>query len=525
MASTRASSLETTVFAVPTDNSLASLLVGEKWGGAVGEPLTISYSFATASSRYGYSGEWTTGGAPLDAEEQAAAELALANYAAVADITFIETAETATEVGDIRFAESAMLAYDGASAWTYTPDSGAWAADVWLNPTVFSAWYEDDPGSWNYVTLLHEIGHALGLKHSFEADLYSGAVLPEDTDTYHYTVMTYYAYPGDMWAEASIYPTTLMLYDIAAVQYLYGANWDYASGDDSYVYSGTGAYLETIWDGGGIDAIVYDSTTGGVIDLRDGQFSQLGQPVTYSNGASDPRTVAIAYDAVIENAVGGAGDDLIIGNDGVNVLSGGAGADEVDAGAGNDAVLGGEGADGLDGSAGDDLMLGGAGDDVYAVDSPGDGIREAAGGGTDQVWAACSYQLGDNVENLALIGSAAIDGVGNEQANILYGNDAANRLTGGMGADTITGGGGADQFCYMSPAEGGDTITDFAAGTDQVLIYGAAFGNLGVGTLSAADFDAWFAFDAATATLSYDGTVLAVLDGVTTLSAANIIVV
>jgi len=85
------------------------------------------------------------------------------------------------------------------------------------------------------------------------------------------------------------------------------------------------------------------------------------------------------------------------------------------------------------------LLVGGAGDDTYVVDDFGgtgvDIVVEASGDGTDTVESWASYALGPNVENLTLLGSAAINGTGNELDNVLFGNAGKNTLTGGAGDD------------------------------------------------------------------------------------------
>jgi len=127
----------------------------------------------------------------------------------------------------------------------------------------------------------------------------------------------------------------------------------------------------------------------------------------------------------------------------------------------------------LDGGGGVDTMMGGTGDDSYVTDG-GDTITENAGEGNDNVLSSASYILGSNLENLTLVGAAAIDGTGNESANVLVGNSGANSLSGGGGADSINGGGGADimlggQGNDTFVTDGGDTITENAGeGTDTV---------------------------------------------------------
>jgi Ca2+-binding RTX toxin-like protein len=147
------------------------------------------------------------------------------------------------------------------------------------------------------------------------------------------------------------------------------------------------------------------------------------------------------------NLVGGEDVDYLYGNVTNDILSGLGGDDSLYGGAGNDLLDGGIGADG---------MIGGSGNDLYTVDEVGDGVTEQAGQGTDTVQSSVTYALGANVENLTLIGNAAINGSGNSLNNILAGNGAVNVLTGGAGNDT-----------YVVGA--GDTIVEAAgSGTDII---------------------------------------------------------
>ncbi len=102
---------------------------------------------------------------------------------------------------------------------------------------------------------------------------------------------------------------------------------------------------------------------------------------------------------------------------------------------GDDTLQGGAGNDRLEGGSGRDAMYGGAGNDTYQLGNTGDSVHENAGEGIDLVEATITYTLAANVENLTLMGTAAIKGTGNELNNTLVGNDAANVLDGGGGVD------------------------------------------------------------------------------------------
>lgn len=196
----------------------------------------------------------------------------------------------------------------------------------------------------------------------------------------------------------------------------------------------------------------------------------------------------------IENAIGGAGADSMAGHGRANVLDGGGGDDTLSGLAGDDLLLGGAGNDSLRGGPGADTLQGGAGDDILVVEDATDIVIELAGQGIDRVVSTIEFTLTAHVEQLALIGTSAIGGTGNAEANLLLGNRAANllrgqegadtlsggkgddTLVGGSGADHLTGGGGGDIFRYGSAAEGGDRIFGYRGADDSIEVSAAGFG-------------------------------------------------
>jgi hypothetical protein len=190
--------------------------------------------------------------------------------------------------------------------------SGLFDSDVWIDTQVAGEVFEE--GTLGYATLIHEIGHAIGLKHP------DSQMLSWIEATRQFTVMGYGEHPG-AFEDVSSY----MSYDIAALQHLYGTNETATAGDDTY---SVGNEVRTIWDAGGTDTLdVSGSTTNTVVDLNDGAFS--------STGGQD-NNIAIAFGATIENAVGSAQNDVIIGNEADNWIDGGAGNDMFTGGAGLD---------------------------------------------------------------------------------------------------------------------------------------------------------------------------------------------
>jgi len=236
-------------------------------------------------------------------------------------------------------------------------------------------------------------------------------------------------------------------------------------------------------DGGtGDDIYFVDQYSDDGISLNDDQVIEAaGAGVDLVNS-----TVSYTLTANVENltllgsaAINGTGNDLaniITGNNANNILSGGLGDDTLNGGDGNDTLLGGAGADRLDGGTGADVMTGGADNDIYIVDTYSDDgnsanddqVIEVAGGGIDTVNASVSFVLGSEVENLTLTGTAAINGTGNNLANVLTGNSAANTLLGLDGNDTINGNAGEDT---IRGGNGNDTIN---GGADNDSIFGDA---------------------------------------------------
>jgi len=218
-------------------------------------------------------------------------------------------------------------------------------------------------------------------------------------------------------------------------------------------------------------------------------------------------------------ATGNALANELRGNAGANTLAGREGDDRILAGAGDDLLAGGAGDDLLDGGAGDDLldggtgadrMSGGTGDDTYRVDEAGDVVIERPGEGRDEVRASVSLALAANVEDLILLGSAALEGrgnrldnviVGNDGANVLHGLDGSDELAGGAGADWLDGGRGADRMrggtgddsyrvdhpldrVVEQPGEGDDTVLatvsyTLPAEVERLVLLGTALAGTG----------------------------------------------
>ncbi|MCL4745081.1 MAG: M10 family metallopeptidase C-terminal domain-containing protein [Burkholderiaceae bacterium] len=366
----------TSLYTTLTGSAGADSLLGmSKWGGAPGTGAMLSYSFPTLASQFDLSDVWgaygtstgsagaltAPGFAAFDADQQAATALALAAFANVANLGFtLVAAEAGGGTLRFNFTDGPAMEADTA-AYSVLPMDTAESADTFFNATYLSGGFA--PGTQNFLTLTHELGHALGLKHPFETATFGSPVgWPRNDTTLPFTgsdtltgfsssdtVMAYNDLRGrDEIGVVQFAPTTLMRFDIQALQYIYGPNMDFNAGDTVYSFLSDQQVHQTIWDGGGNDTIAVSGPGASRIDLTPGSWSEIGAPLLYSlrnpnpgeqDPASNPQTLFIYDTVTIENAAGGAGDDEITGNAADNRLTGNAGFDALDGGAGFDVAV------------------------------------------------------------------------------------------------------------------------------------------------------------------------------------------
>ncbi|HEI9808614.1 TPA: M10 family metallopeptidase C-terminal domain-containing protein [Proteus mirabilis] len=324
-------------------------------------------------------------------------------------------------------------------------------------------------GSFVYHAFIHELGHSLGLFHIWE---YIPNEKHKVLDSLKYSVMSYKC-PDIKDADfGGLYPMTFMLLDILLLQYIYGPNMTTRLENNTYGFhsnTGRASYslnsiedklVSCIWDSGGIDTLDFSLyTVNQVINLNEGCFSDIGG--LRSN-------ISIAYKTIIENAIGGKGDDTLIGNPFYNNLIGGDGNDLFYGGDGNDLFYGGSGNDVIYGELGNDVLYGDDGDDML-IDYYGANMLDG-GKGNDRICAASTDR-------------------GLSGRNIIQGGEGDDEIYLGTGTHNVKGGQGNDTFnffCYEK-VESNSSIWDFEKNKDKITLITRDFRKIDISKMKKVD--------------------------------------
>ncbi len=445
----------------PSNNAtIDGLLSGLRWVSDTGsDTTTLSFSFPDANSMFstdpvrGYDTEGNephTGLDGLSVSAQAFFRSMLDNLSSFSKLAFVEVEDSGDSAGTIRVAYTGIEDED-AVAWAYLPGAYEAAGDIW----ILSANHGENDVDFGH-TLLHELGHALGLKHSFEEEGEFPA-LASSLEGVDYTVMSYSVsarFPNAQWAD--LWPQTYMYADILALQYMYGVNTETTAGADSYVYDQAARHYLTIWDYDGTDTLGVSGDRDVKLDLRPGSWSDVGTTVEYWDGSNffyDSNTVYIAPDTIIENAHGAEGDDTITGNDTANRLVGNEGDDYLDGGMGADVLVSGLGDDVAIAGLGNDTLWAGAGDSGNDIMAGGAGNDVVGGGAGNDLLIGGGLDDGDKMDVVSANEDATADG-----------NDI---IFGGAGDDTLLGGGWDDSVVDNGRYDEGEAVTS-GTGTDVI---------------------------------------------------------
>ena len=426
-------------------------LDGILWGGNrwnTGTSGQISYSF------------WNSGTESFDNSRGFNMDLLAYNWSSVGKASMVKALDTWETVADITFVNvgdnnaNATFGFyvvnnslDAAGMFVPPGERGAGVGYFnWQNPGVDYI-NGNQPGDRLFTTLIHELGHGLGLAHPHDngggSSIYPGVTSRfGDTGDFGlnqgiYTTMSYnkgITAVDNHYSYQYGYQGTPMAFDIAAIQHLYGANMNHNTDDNTYylpTINASGTSFSSIWDAGGTDKISgLGASSGVVINLNDATLN-----ITDGAGAGGYLSrvkgifggFTIANSVIIENADGSNYNDVLVGNEFNNVLSGNSGNDTLLGLGGNDILAGGSGNDRLLGySSGEeyDALIGGNGFDTFVLGNSSNAFYQGDGLAiiTDFNWILDSIEVKGSSSQYSLvfdnwIGDSAYD------TAILYGND------------------------------------------------------------------------------------------------------
>jgi len=431
---------------------------------------------------------------------------AMIDSVVAADFTRVTDANTARATADLVIVSAGNSTQPGLEGFFRFPGDATrapgdnWSIGVFSSDlSVMNANPERGGGEYRNWTIIHEIGHGLGIYHPFQGN--AANTIGAAMDNERYTVMSY---TGSSQASTYGHAVTMMALDIAALQQQYGVE-AYATGNSSYtLFDAQGGDLSlaegamaigrayaTIWDTGGIDTIRYGNSSNMVlINLNDATLDRSGvaqdaaaavtalqhttifgnlsaglrsaitspdyhaggffsQVLTQSGGSYSAIDggFSIAYGAVIENAVGGAAGDLLIGNEQANTLAGLGG---------NDTLIGSGGNDTLDGGAGTDTAAYAGNRADYTITRANGLVTVSHSGveGSDTLANMEFAQFLDALVDLNNLG-AGVNTSGTAGNDSLVGTEGNDTLIGLGGSDTLVGGAGNDRLEGDGGASGG----------------------------------------------------------------------
>ena len=354
------SKLSTTVISIPSDTS--DYIKGLSWGGSkwnwnYGDSNKLKYYFGIgATSSNCPAGVTYLNGSAISTSAWTTAEKSAMRVGLLKWLKIIGMYET---ISDIEGGEVYNEADSNLKFYLTTENTGYYGAQ--FGPHSYypgvgiyvrysgNTWTDSlDPGGFGFITIIHELGHAMGLAHphdsgggsgNFPGVTWNGDQGDNNLNQNIYTVMSYID------TNSGINPTSQtpygfctgpMGFDIATMKFLYGLNPSYNNTATTYTIGDTNINdtgYTTIYDTGSEDLIIYSGSKAVTIDLRPATITNAiggGGYVSKVDDSSIFTGFTIAEDVQIEKATGGSGDDhiyqvetvenIITGNDGIDTV-------------------------------------------------------------------------------------------------------------------------------------------------------------------------------------------------------------
>jgi len=294
----------------------------------LGSAKTFGYIFPTTLPDYERPEDVSNGYMPFSSGQIARTEEALRYIEGLIDVRFVRTTNAAAK-NVLTFSNNLQ---NDSAGYAFMPSDEFYASDIFINndeALIGETTLAD--GTYSALTLIHEIGHAIGLKHPFFAEDNDPPFLPSSDDDTAWTVMSYTSHPEQYYLRYS--PL-----DIATLHYLYGVNSSTRSSNDYYSVSTTTANF--IWDGAGTDTIdAGNLDQGATIYLTPGYWGFVG--ASKASTITTAGQITVNFGTYIENLIGSQHSDALYGNDLNNSMNGMSGGDTIEGGKGNDSIDGG----------------------------------------------------------------------------------------------------------------------------------------------------------------------------------------